>query len=90
MPVPFRAMGTDLERRVRRWSLPGGSGAGDAGVDVGAGVVEPVEKRNRLVVDGGLARNLPVDTVRKLCKPDVVLVVNRDAGAESGKWVRVS
>lgn len=76
LPVPFRAVGTDLE-----------TGAavefdrGDLALAMRAsmsvpGLFEPAESGGRLVVDGGLARNLPVDTVRKLCKPDVVLVVN--------------
>jgi NTE family protein len=39
------------------------------------GVFPPVNVKGKILVDGGIARNLPVDVARKLCA-DVVIVVN--------------
>ena len=39
------------------------------------GAVTPVEIDGRLLVDGGIANNLPIDVARKLCA-DVVIAVN--------------
>jgi len=39
------------------------------------GAIAPVEIDGRLLVDGGIANNLPIDVVRKLCA-DVVIAVN--------------
>jgi NTE family protein len=39
----------------------------------------PVEMDGKLLADGGMADNVPVDVARKLCKPDVIIAV--DVGA---------
>ena len=39
------------------------------------GAIAPVEIDGRLLVDGGIANNLPIDEARKLCG-DVVIAVN--------------
>ena len=39
------------------------------------GAVSPVEIDGRLLVDGGIANNLPIDVVRQMCA-DVVIAVN--------------
>ncbi|WP_295454058.1 patatin-like phospholipase family protein [uncultured Thiodictyon sp.] len=75
LSIPFRAVATDLEN-------------GDMKVfDSGAlpevmrasmsvpGVFAPVEIDNRLYVDGGLVRNLPIDVARRL-GVDLVIAVN--------------
>ena len=75
MAVPFRAVATDL-------------GRGDMVVLSSASLVRavrasmsvpsafaPVREGGRLLVDGGLTRNLPVDVVREMCA-EVVIVVN--------------
>jgi NTE family protein len=49
--------------------------AGDARQHVGAGRHVAVEINGRLLVDGGIANNLPIDEARKLCA-DVVIAVN--------------
>lgn len=75
LPIPFRAIATDLESgdmqvfnsgelaKVMRasMSLPG--------------VVAPTEINGRVYVDGGLVRNLPVDIGRELCG-DIIIAVN--------------
>ena len=49
--------------------------AGDAREHVGPGAIAPMEIDGRLLVDGGIANNLPIDEARKLCA-DVVIAVN--------------
>ena len=39
----------------------------------------PVELEGKLLVDGGVSNNVPVDVVRELCRPDVIIAV--DVGA---------
>jgi NTE family protein len=75
LPVPFRAVATDLET---------GEGViigdGDLTTAIRAslsapGVFTPVEREGRLLVDGGLAENLPIDVARKM-GADVLIVVD--------------
>ena len=40
------------------------------------GLMAPADIGGRKLVDGGLVDNLPVDVVRSLCQPDVVIAVN--------------
>lgn len=75
LPIPYRAIATDLETgdmkvfdygelaRVMRasMSLPA--------------IVAPAVIDDRAYIDGGLVRNLPVDTGRNLCA-DIVIAVN--------------
>lgn len=76
LPIPFRAIGTDLETgRMIEFDRGDLALAMRASMSV-PGLFEPVEYKGKLVVDGGLARNLPVDNTRALCKPDVLIVVN--------------
>jgi NTE family protein len=75
LPIPFRAMAADIvtgEAVV----LDGGSisQAMRASMSV-PGAMAPVEIGGRLLVDGGIANNLPIDEARKLCG-DVVIAVN--------------
>jgi NTE family protein len=81
LQVPFRAVAADIE-------------TGDA-VVLGSGllheairasmtiplVFQPVELQGRLLVDGGLANNLPVDVVRSM-GADVVIAVDASARLE--------
>jgi len=39
------------------------------------GAVAPVEIDGRLLVDGGIANNLPIDVARKICG-EVIIAVN--------------
>lgn len=78
LPTPFRAVATDLssgEPVVMR--------AGDLTTAMRAslsapGVFAPVEREGRLLVDGGIAENLPIDVAREM-HVDVLIVV--DVGA---------
>jgi len=75
LPVPFRAVATDLvtgkEVVLSAGSLPD---ALRASMSV-PGVFAPVRLNDRLLVDGGMANNLPVSVVRKM-GADIVIAVD--------------
>jgi NTE family protein len=75
LPVPFRAMATDIETGepvvLDRGNI---AQALRASMSV-PGAMAPVEIGGRLLVDGGIANNLPIDEARKLCA-EVVIAVN--------------
>ncbi len=75
LPVPFRAVATDLvtgEAVV----LSGGSLANSLRASMSVpGVFAPVKINGRLLVDGGMANNLPVSVVREM-GADVVIAVD--------------
>lgn len=76
LPVPFRAMATDIETgeeiELRSGSL---TQAMRASMAI-PGAMSPVEIDGRLLVDGGISNNLPIDVVRKTCAADVLIAVN--------------
>jgi NTE family protein len=75
LPVPFRAVAADIETGeaviLDRGSL---SQAMRASMAI-PGAVAPVEINGRLLVDGGIANNLPIDVARKICG-EVIIAVN--------------
>ncbi len=75
LPIPFRAVAADIETGeavvLSHGSL---SRAMRASMSV-PGALSPVEIDGRLLVDGGIANNLPIDEARKLCG-DVIIAVN--------------
>lgn len=78
LPTPFRAVATDLES-----GEPVVLKAGDLTSAMRAsmsapGIFAPVERQGRILVDGGIADNVPVDIARSM-GVDVVIVV--DVGA---------
>ncbi|HEX9208384.1 MAG TPA: patatin-like phospholipase family protein [Steroidobacteraceae bacterium] len=88
LPTPFRALATDLET-----GEPVVLGRGDLVTVLRAsmsapGVLTPVELDGRLLVDGGLVDNLPVELARsmgvdKLIVVDVSFPLAKRAGLES-------
>jgi len=75
LPIPFRAIGADIET-----GEPVVIGKGDLGRAARAsmsvpGVFAPVEIDGRVLVDGGIANNLPMDQAR-LMGADILIVVN--------------
>ena len=75
LPTPFRAVATDLET-----GQPVIIGQGDLAEAMRAsmsapGVFAPVEDHGRLLVDGGLTENLPIDVARAM-GADVLIVVD--------------
>lgn len=75
LPIPFRAVATDLVSGkpvvLKEGEL---AGAMRASMSV-PGAIEPVRIADRLLVDGGLTDNLPVDVARAM-GADVVIAVN--------------
>ena len=75
LPIPFRAVASDIETGdavvLDHGSLPQ---AMRASMSV-PGALAPVEIDGKLLVDGGIANNLPIDEARKACA-DVVIAVN--------------
>ncbi|MCC7487759.1 MAG: patatin-like phospholipase family protein [Burkholderiales bacterium] len=75
LPIPYRAIAADIETGeavvLATGSVPH---AMRASMSV-PGAIAPVEIGGRLLVDGGIANNLPIDEARKLCA-DVVIAVN--------------
>jgi NTE family protein len=75
LPIPFRAVAADIETGqvviLDRGSL---AQAMRASMSI-PGAVAPVEIDGRLLVDGGIANNLPIDVVRQTCG-DVIIAVN--------------
>lgn len=75
LPIPFRAVAADIETGaavvLERGSV---SQAMRASMSL-PGIMAPVEIGGRLLVDGGIANNLPIDEVRRMCA-DVVIAVD--------------
>lgn len=75
LPTPYRAVATDIETG-QMVVLSRGDLARSAAASMAApGVFAPVEIDDRLLVDGGVSNNLPVDVARAL-GADVVIAVD--------------
>ena len=75
LPIPFQAIATDIETG-EAVVLSRGSVAQAMRASMAIpGAISPVEIEGRLLVDGGVSNNLPIDQTRKLCA-DVVIAVN--------------
>ncbi len=76
LPMPLAIMATDIgsgERvAIRSGNL---TSAMRASMSV-PGLLAPVIRDGRKLVDGGLTENVPVAEARSLCNPDVLIVVN--------------
>jgi NTE family protein len=75
LPIPFRAIASDIERGEAYVM-----GKGDLALSIRAsmsvpGVFAPVRMDDRLLVDGGIVGNLPVDVMQRL-GVDVVIAVD--------------
>lgn len=75
LPTQFRAVATDLETGdavvMRRGDLTSAMRASLSA----PGVFSPVERNGRLLVDGGISENLPVDVARQM-GVDILIVVD--------------
>lgn len=75
LPIPFRAVATDLAL-AQPVIIDQGSLAGAIRASMAIpGLVTPVERDGRLLVDGGLVRNLPVDIARAM-GAEIIIAVN--------------
>ena len=75
LPIPFRAVATDLASSEMVVIGHGQLALAARASMAVPGAVNPVEIDGRLLVDGGLKRNLPVDVARQL-GAEVVIAVN--------------
>lgn len=76
MPIPVSIIATDLVTGDKVVFREGGlTHAMRATMSV-PGLMAPVKDGDRLLVDGGLVDNVPIDEVRDRCKADVVIAVN--------------
>jgi len=75
LPIPFRAIATDIERGEAYVM-----GQGDLAQAIRAsmsvpGVFAPLRMNDRLLVDGGIVGNLPVDVIRQM-DVDIIIAVD--------------
>ena len=75
LPIPFRAIATDLTTSEMVVIDKGNLAVAVRASMAIPAVVDPVELDGRLLVDGGLARNLPIDVARAM-GADVVIAIN--------------
>ncbi len=79
LPIPFRAMATDIEHgKIQQFRYGDLVKAMRASMSV-PGAISPVEIAGTLYVDGGLLQNLPVQAARDACA-EVVIAVNVGSG----------
>ena len=75
LPTPFRAVATDLETGEAVVMRSGDLTSALRASVSAPGVFSPVERDGRLLVDGGLSENLPIDVARQM-GVDVLIVVD--------------
>lgn len=75
LPIPYRAVATDLVSGKAVVLAEGELAAAMRASMSVPGAIEPVRLGGRLLVDGGLTDNLPVDVARRM-GADVVIAVN--------------
>jgi NTE family protein len=75
LPIPFRAVATDLENGKMVIFSQGPLHKAIRASMAAPGVFAPVEINGRLLTDGGLVRNLPIDIARSM-GADIVIAVN--------------
>lgn len=75
LPIPFRAVGTDIVTGNAVVLKEGMVAEAMRASMTVPGVFPPIPYKNHLLVDGGIANNLPVDVGRELCG-DVVIAVD--------------
>ena len=84
LPIPYRAVATDLgtgEMVV----LKGGRLADAARASMSVpGAFPPIELNGRILIDGGIVRNVPVDIVREM-GADIIICVDVDKPLTPGK-----
>jgi NTE family protein len=79
LPIPFRAVATDAETgKMYVFNEGRLADAMRASMSV-PGAVAPFEFNNRIFLDGGLTRNLPVDIARQM-GAEIVIAVNIGSG----------
>jgi NTE family protein len=75
LPIPFRAVATDLETGKMIVFNKGSLHKAVRASMAAPGVFAPIEIDGKLLSDGGLVRNLPVDIARDM-GADIIIAVN--------------
>ncbi|MES2071599.1 MAG: patatin-like phospholipase family protein [Pseudomonadota bacterium] len=75
LPIPFRAVATDLENGKMVVFDKGPLHTAIRASMAAPGVFAPIQVNGRMLTDGGLVRNLPVDIARSM-GADIVIAVN--------------
>ncbi len=76
MPIPVSIVATDLVTGDKVVFREGSLTKAMRSTMSVPGLMAPVKDGDKLLVDGGLVDNVPIDEVRKSCNPDVVIAVN--------------
>ena len=88
LPIPYRAVAADLETG-EMIVLKGGRLADAARASMSVpGAFPPIELNGRLMIDGGIVRNLPIDIVREM-GADIIICIDVDkplADEEGTGW----
>lgn len=84
LPIPYRAVAADLETG-EMVVLKGGRLADAARASMSLpGAFPPIELDGRLLIDGGIVRNVPIDIVREM-GADIVICVDLDKPMKTRK-----
>jgi len=79
LPTPLRIVATDLESGAAAVLSSGDLTSAMRASMSAPGIFAPVERDGRLLVDGGLVKNLPIDVARSM-GVDVLIVVDAGVG----------
>ena len=82
LPIPFRAVATDLEAASVEELDTGSLGTALRATMAIPGIFQPIERDDLLLADGGLLNNVPADVTRTM-GADVVIAVDVSALLES-------
>jgi NTE family protein len=74
LPIPFRAIATDLETGQLVVMSSGDLVTALRGSMSAPGVLSPAPRDGRLLIDGGIAENLPIDTARQMGVDRLIVV----------------
>ena len=87
LPIPFRAIAADIETGNKVVLDHGNLGRALRASMAVPGAFGPVRLDGRLLVDGGIADNVPVDVARETCA-DVVIVVDLSEDLRSAEDIK--
>ncbi len=87
LPIPFRCVGTDLVGGREQIFSSGPMGKALRSTMSLPAIFSPVRTNDRVVADGGLLNNLPVDVVKAM-GADIVIAVHLDTGRVQPEEIR--
>lgn len=76
LPLPLSIVATDLVSGEKVAFRAGSLTKAMRSTMSVPGLMAPISDGKRLLVDGGLVDNVPIDEVRRICRPDVVIAIN--------------